>query len=140
MIKQLLLAASLLTVGNFANADAFDIDPTINGSFELTCKDPTTRTDDSVLAVGDIAVRTFYVQQAGKWVEVGSNTTACKQIFDATKLNDGLYVYSATATDVSGRKSAVGSETGLLLGLWAVTVKRLPSPQAPSNPTHRKLP
>lgn len=107
------------------------IDPTIPGqsTLTMTCVYPIEREDGTPLAIGEIATVKFYVESngVGGFVPAGSNSTACRQVYDMSAVADGVYVYVATTLDTDGRESVFSA-----VNLTA-TVKRMANPKAPTG-------
>lgn len=123
-----------------AIAEGEVIDPSITPIYTITCVDPIAREDGSVLAVGEIATRNFFVSTTKpfSWVPVGSNNNECKQVFNLADVPDGQYYYTTTAVDQQGRESLYASdnpdnEISGELGYTSLVVKRLPDPKSPTG-------
>lgn len=142
MKKTILAVMAMLLFISF-NVDAaskITVDPTINSQVLLECDDPIAREDDTILLPGEIADRVFFVKQAGSWIEIGNNTTQCRQVITVTDIVDGVYLYTATVIDTDGRESLFAKAPDLPDGAFELTVKRLPPTKPPSNSRVSLLP
>ena len=105
------------------------VDPNKTPTFTLTCQYPIEREDGKPLAIEEIAQINFFVSTGtvGNWTPAGTNTNACRQVYDLSGVADGDYFYTATATDNDGRESVYAPE------VVALTVKRIQAPKAPTG-------
>lgn len=111
-----------------ASAEGLEVDPTQTPTYTLTCIDPIEREDNTPLAVGEIATRNFFVSQdKTDWQPAGSNTSACRQVYDLSQVPDGQYYYTATVIDTDGRESIYSPS------IAAVLVKRIQAPRPPTG-------
>lgn len=130
-MKRILFIMALVLQSTFAFANSITMDPTLTGQKNLTiiCTFELSREDGSTIVVGDIAKASFYVDKSdgSGFVNTNADSTTCKQVFDMTKVPDGVYVYKVTETDTDGRESALST------GLVTATVKRVPNPNSPTG-------
>jgi len=128
MKKYILIASMLLP---FTAMASITVDPTITPTYTLTCVDPIEREDGTPLAIGEIAIREFFVStDKSNWTQAGSNTSTCRQVYDLSAVPDGQYYYSATVTDTDGRQSQQSAIFDPVTGYASVIVKRLANPKA----------
>ena len=108
---------------------AAQVDPNKTPTFTLTCQYPVEREDGTQLAVGDIAQINFFVSTGtvGNWTPAGTNTNACRQVYNLADVPDGNYFYTATAIDTEGRESDYSPE------VVSLEVKRIQAPKAPTG-------
>ena len=130
--------AALLLVPMMALAEGPVVDPTITPTWTITCVDPIERMDGTALLPGELANREFFVSQdvgaVKTWTLAGSNSTACRQVYDLIDVIDGQYYYTVTAIDSEGRHSdkAYDADPSTLVSL---EVKRIQPPRPPSGLT-----
>lgn len=111
-----------------AFAEGQVVDPTITPTYTITCEYPIEREDGTPLAINEIAKVNFFVSQDKvTWTPAGSNTSACRQVYDLSSIPDGQYYYTGTTVDTEARESIKGSDAIPPL-FAAIVVKRIAKP------------
>ncbi len=144
-MKRFIFLLFIFMLPGLVLAEGPEIDPNITPNATVTCKLPITRTDGTVLKVGEIPLVDFFVSQnitTPNWQAAGSNAVAaadrgvkdasCQQVYDLTSVADGQYYYALKATDLQGRQSGYSFDE-VPPDYVAWVVKRLASPNPPTG-------
>jgi len=130
-IEKLVYICIIAVVLTFAAqaVQAAPVDPNKTPTFTLTCQYPIEREDGKPLAIEEIAQINFFVRTGatGNWEPAGSNTNACKQVYDLTNVPDNDYFYTAKAIDNDGRESDYSPD------IFALEIERIQDPKSPTG-------